>query len=93
MKSISNDYASYLSSLPLLSIDEIIYNYFKNYPIRNFLYPWSNPKIEFNKLSDITKTLYHKTELPDIRSKNYKENSSRKYSLSFSCSDLYFQKV
>jgi hypothetical protein len=76
-----------------LDVDEIIYNYFRTTPIYNFPYPWSKPKTEFNRLSDITKTLYHKTELPDIRSKNYKENSLRKYSLSFSCSDLYYHKV
>ena len=85
MKSVLNEY--------FLDVDEIIYNYFRTTPIYNFPYPWSNPKNEFSKLSDITKTLYHKTELPDIRSNNYKDNSSRKYSLSFSCSDLYFQKV
>lgn len=72
-----------------LNADDIIFNYFRTTPIYNFPYPWSKPKIRFNRLSDVTKTVYHKTELPDIRSNDYKKNLMRKYSLSFSCSDLY----
>lgn len=73
-----------------LNSDDIIYNYLEVNPIYNFPYPWSKPKIRFNKLSDVTKIVYNRTELPDIRSNDYKRNLMRKYSLSFSCSDLYY---